>query len=248
MKWISFLFLALFQNVEAQEIRTDTIWMENTAVRLQHIIYGKNAKTVFVNLHENESTSIEASRKIIENSNGYLISVQQNGDRNIRFDMKGTTYVADPNRIFSKKGRIATLKNLGKYIPAAEKEVKLLADAIIGKLYDAKLVIALHNNTPGPGLTIRSYVGGKGKTYINPSMDEDDFVLTTDTKIFNKLKTSKINAVWISHKTEADDGSLSIYCSKKKIPYINVEAEHGHTAEQERMLNALTEIINQYNK
>jgi hypothetical protein len=79
-------------------------------------------------------------------------------------------------------------------------------------------------------------------------MDADDFVLTTDEKIFNHLKSKNINAVLQSHKVTTDDGSLSIYCSKKKIPYINIEAQHGHTAEQLRMLNALTSIINEYSK
>jgi hypothetical protein len=62
------------------------------------------------------------------------------------------------------------------------------------------------------------------------------------------LKKKKINAVLQTHKTSTDDGSLAIYCSKKKIPYINIEAQQGHLEEQMDMLNALTGIIQQYTR
>jgi hypothetical protein len=33
-----------------------------------------------------------------------------------------------------------------------------------------------------------------------------------------------------------DDGSLSVYCGKLGIPYVNVEAQHGHLVRQLKML------------
>jgi hypothetical protein len=40
-----------------------------------------------------------------------------------------------------------------------------------------------------------------------------------------------------------DDGSLSIYCQKNKLPYINIEAQHGQKAEQIKMLQETYSLI-----
>ena len=43
-----------------------------------------------------------------------------------------------------------------------------------------------------------------------------------------------------------DDGSLSVYCGMKKIPYINVEAQRGHLQEQIAMLKELQNLLPSY--
>jgi hypothetical protein len=40
-----------------------------------------------------------------------------------------------------------------------------------------------------------------------------------------------------------EDGSLSLYCSRQGIRYINVEAQHGHRQEQQAMLDAVRQIL-----
>ncbi len=67
-------------------------------------------------------------------------------------------------------------------------------------------------------------------------------VMPSDEISEELLKEQEINAV-LQSKSAKDDGSLSVYADKKNIPYINVEAEHGHVEEQARMLKALKDTI-----
>jgi hypothetical protein len=76
-------------------------------------------------------------------------------------------------------------------------------------------------------------------------MNPHDFILTTDRPIFHYLKRRKFNVV-LQHHDPVDDGSLSVYAARKKIPYINIEALHGHLDEQIKMLEALKDIIFRY--
>ncbi len=239
---VMFFFIPLL----AQETKTETYLLAETAVRLQLVKYGSDPeKSVFLNLHENESTSVLAAKEYLSGRNGYFIAVQQNGNRNISFHLKGTTFQFDPNRMFTKTGRITNLKLLNKkYTARAEETVEEFSDKIISRIRNARIVIAVHNNTNGKPLSATSY----RNRYLNPAMDTDDFVLTTEKKIFDRLKAKKINTVWETTATSLDDGSLAYYCSQKKIPYINVEAQAGHKSEQVRMLKALTDIISNYTR
>ena len=229
-----------------QQVKTEIHSLEGSKVKLQLEQYGTKAdKAVFINVHENESTSTSAVRQYLKNRNGYFIAIKQNGKRNLGFKLKGVRFQFDPNRMFTKAGRIANLKLLNKkYIDAAEETVEEFSDKIISKIRSAKIVVAVHNNTNNAPLTVNSYKNN----YRNASMDVDDFVLTTSKVIFDRLKAKKINAVWETTSTSVDDGSLAYYCSQKNIPYINVEAQQGHKSEQLRMLNAITDIVNAYSK
>ena len=79
-------------------------------------------------------------------------------------------------------------------------------------------------------------------------MDEDDFILTTDSTIFNRIAAKNINVIYEFAQNISDDGSLSVYAGKRKIPYINIEAQHDHKLEQMALLSALDEIIKEYTK
>lgn len=232
--------------VAAADASMETHWMEKTPVRLQLVKYGERPeRVVFLNVHENEYTSIQAAGEYLETRDGYFIAVKQNGNRNLSFDIKGSKVQFDPNRMFTKTGRIANLRLLNrKFIPAAEEEVEEFSDKIISRVKNARIVVALHNNTNGKPLSVNSY----RTRYLNPDMDPDDFVLTTEKAIFEQVKAKKINAVLETTASSPDDGSLAYFCSKKGIPYINVEAQVGHKSEQLRMLKALNSIINQYTR
>lgn len=240
--WSVLLLLGL--QVSAADASTETHWMEKTPVQLQLVKYGERPeRVIFLNVHENEYTSIQAAGEYLEGRNGYFIAVKQNGTRNLSFDINGTRIQFDPNRMFTKTGRVANLRLLNrKYIPAAEETVEEFSDKIISRVKNARLVVALHNNTNGKPLSVNSY----RTKYRNPAMDPDDFVLTTEKSIFEQMKARKINAVLETTDSSPDDGSLAYFCSKKGIPYINVEAQAGHKSEQLRMLKALTPIINKY--
>jgi hypothetical protein len=82
--------------------------------------------------------------------------------------------------------------------------------------------------------------------YVNALMYEDDFVYTTDKKVFNHLKENKINVILQKSSGAVDDGSLSIFYGNKMIPYINIEAEQGHLKEQVQMLQILEPLFKEY--
>ncbi|MCE3282568.1 MAG: hypothetical protein K0Q66_1305 [Chitinophagaceae bacterium] len=230
----------------SQETKTDTLWIESTPVEIRQSNYGTNAgDIVFLNVHENESTSVKAAEQYLEGKEGKLLRVHQSGKRFLSFRLKTTTFQFDPNRIFSEKGREATLKGNNKtYLPVVEKKVEEFAEQLLSNISDAKVIVALHNNTDGGPLTIKTFP--VKHRYVNPAMDADDFVLTTEKSIFDQLKKKKINVVLETSANTVDDGSLSIYCSKKKIPYINIEAQQGHQSQQVKMMNALSDILKQY--
>ena len=145
----------------------------------------------------------------------------------------------------------ATLKKLSVYNNQAKKQVEGFANTIIQQIGDAKMIVAMHNNG-NKGLSIKSYLKGgteyanAANVYVNALMDEDDFVYTTDKKVFTFLKENKINVILQKSSGAVDDGSLSIYYGNKKIPYINIEAEQGHLKEQIQMLRILEPLFKEY--
>lgn len=243
MKFASIASLVLlFAFVSPLQVEKKDIKIGNTRVEIHRTNFG-NSRAVFINVHSNETTSVEATREYLQDRNGIFVELKHDTTRLIKFEWKGKLLQFDPNRMFTEKGRIANLRILNGKIPSGtEDEVEDFAQEVTNKIKKAAIIIAVHNNTEGKPLSVNSFK----EKYVNKSMDADDFILTTEKKIFDQLKKKKINAVLQTVKTSTDDGSLAIYCSKKKIPYINIEAQEGHKAEQLQMLNALTEIINQY--
>ena len=65
------------------------------------------------------------------------------------------------------------------------------------------------------------------KVYINGEQDADDFFLTTDNDLYEKLADKGFNTILQDNKNCTEDGSLSVYCGKKSIRYVNCETEHG---------------------
>lgn len=225
-----------------QQVETDTSKIGTTTVNIQTTEYG-SSKAVFLSVHSNETTSVEATNEYLSGKEGKLIELKHDTTRLIKFNYKGKIIQFDPNRMFTKTGRLANLNLLnGKTPKGTEDEVEDFAEDVIRKIKKASILIAVHNNTEGKPLSVNSFK----EKYVNRNMDADDFILTTEKKIYDQLKKKKINAVLQTVNTSSDDGSLAIYCSKKKIPYINIEAQQGHKEQQLQMLNALTEIINQY--
>jgi hypothetical protein len=217
-----------------------TIYLGDSAVQLVHTANERcPCNILLINVHENEQTSVAVATAFIQEFPADFVRLKQHQQRNLEYGMLNTPYIIDPNRMFSMQGRIASLQTLGNYDPVAERSAGNLADSLLERYVDKhKVVVAMHNNTPDT-FTVRTYLKGRSKVYINPKADHDDFVVTTSLSVFNYLKKNKINAVWETHNLATDDGSLLIYCSRKKIPYINIEAEHGHEAEQARMLQLI---------
>jgi hypothetical protein len=66
--------------------------------------------------------------------------------------------------------------------------------------------------------------------------DKDDFYFVTDYQILDKLCIGQYHVVMQDNAMMTDDGSLSVYCGRLGIPYVNVEAQHGHLFRQMKML------------
>ncbi len=203
----------------------------------------------FINVHENENTSVQAAEAYLRMYGGRLVKLEHSGERYISFWLKKKRFFIDPNRIYTRTGILATLKKLSTYNAEAGKVVQGFSTHLLKKYVDGKdLVVALHNNSDS-NYSIRSYLAeGDEATnatdvFLNDEMDEDDFIVTTDSLLFESIKQLNINVVLQDNKRATDDGSLSIYAAKKGIPYINVEAQQGHYEEQLRMLEALKDLI-----
>lgn len=202
----------------------------------------KNGLIHFIALHENEQTAVQAFTELGLNLNHvHFFQIMQKGNRYIHYEWNGRNYSLDPNRIFSIKGVRNTLKNenKGEISNSLIQNVHFFAEEILEEVIPTlpnTYVVAIHNNT-NESYSIRSYISSKEaeKVYINRDEDVDNFFLVTLAEDFEYFKSLGRNvALQSTHAT--DDGSLSVYCHQRNIPYINIEAEFGHTFTQARMI------------
>ena len=236
----------------------------DTAAVVDHIVpLGEGTVTVRVridgrqpgllhalNLHDDESTSVEAAAEVIARRGGRVVEVVHSGDRNVTFRVGGRSYEADPNRMFTEAGRARTLGSLSSNDPAAEAALEAFADSVLA-LYTAvrpDVVVTLHNNTPD-NYSARSYEPGAqyasdaAAVTVHPGSDPDDFFFVTDRALYDALVGEGFNAVLQDNDAATDDGSLSVWAAREGVPYVNVEAQHGHRAEQAAMIDALVGVL-----
>ena len=205
---------------------------------------------IYFNLHDDENTSVEAAKHVLNKINGKLIEIQASGERLISFNIDTTVYKFDPNRIFTALGREATLKRYSQFSQEADSIVNSFADYITDSLLkEAIIIVTLHNNTEN-NYSILSYVqGGEYETdatavYIDKNQDTDDFFYVTEEDYYNKIKQKGFNVLLQDNSKVTDDGSLSVYCGSKGVKYINIEAQKGHLKQQEKMIMTLQSVIN----
>lgn len=196
-------------------------------------------------MHENELTALKATKSVLGSIPGTLVYLKAKGTRNIKFNTNNVSYEFDPNRIFTNSGIKKTLSANSSFNEKAESEImnfsKFLLDSI---LIRPKIIIAVHNNTNG-GLSIASYTKGGEyssdvvRAHNNKSIDNDNFYYVTRQEEYNDLVNLDLNVVLQDNDNVEDDGSLSVYCGKNSIPYINVETEHNRLEDQIEMLNSI---------
>lgn len=202
---------------------------------------------VLVSLHNDEYTASEAARKFIQEEGGTYLEVLNNNERNIDFTLFDKEMTVDPNNIFTPKGRWMDLAANRKTDHIISQQISEFANYIIAEIPQNKAIISLHNNTED-AYTIDMYAKGGSLAnnarfvYQNTEMDENDFVLTTDKAVFEKLKEKKINVVFQPYNAK-DNGSLNIYCAKTKRTYIGIETQVGHSAEQEKIVETVADIL-----
>ena len=267
MKEIIFLTIAAFNSslLSAQvdspgakklipKVSLVTYKLGSTDIELKMLQYGPGSNCVFINLHDDESTSVEGVASALENYGGTLITIENNGKRNIQFRYHGKNYSVDPNRIFSRTGIRKTLALPEIANQKLIDEVEKFASRILKLLpAETKFVVALHNNTNG-NLSVSEYLPGSKrekdakKVFVAAGQDPDDFFLTTDSLFFQHLSAGNFNSVLQDNITVEQDGSLSVYFSGKDISYLNCETEHGKLSQCEKMIAAALQYITAKNE
>ena len=205
-----------------------------------------------INVHDDENTAVEAGKANIDRHGGRLIELVHSGERRIRFNLNGQEFLFDPNRIFSDAGITATLKKHSSYSEAAHAAIKCFAKEYLLRfaLDQESVIIALHNTVDGI-FSVESF-GAKGdlgsntaEIFVSPQRSKFDFFYVTEKEFYNFLKDLDFNVVLQDNEHATDDGSLSVYFARMKIPYINVEAEINHLANQIEMLEVVREMLNE---
>jgi hypothetical protein len=208
------------------------------------------SKHLFCNLHDDENTAVEAGLIALRRSGGRLVELQHGGMRDISFRLDGETFVVDPNRIFTTEGARQTLAKLSRHTMEAERAVERFAKELLSvySIERADVVIALHNNTEGQYSALSYEKGGvfasdASAVFIKDGSDPDDFFFVTEAAVFDALRRRGYNVVLQDNRRVTDDGSLSVYCGRAGVRYINVEAQHGHLREQVAMILALQGVL-----
>lgn len=195
--------------------------------------------------HDNEVTSHTVTIEMLEKHGGKFVELNSKGDRLIEFSLHGDIYRFDPNRIFTPLGARQTLKKYGNYSLEAQNHVDRFASHLIQRFLTDDPIIAVHNNTQGKPLTVKSFLGSKDvlDIHITTARDDDNFFYVTQRRDFETLKSRNFNVVLQDNENVSDDGSISVYCASHGIRYINVEAKEGDVTGQMKMLEALHGIL-----
>lgn len=218
---------------------------DNKTIPIKLIQYGPANRVLCFNMHDNEFTSVNAARSVLELKGGTLLKIENNAQRLIRFRLRGVQYAFDPNRIFSRAGIEQSLKENGKSGQAAIEAIEKFAERLLQLIPDSiDCVIALHNNTEG-AYSVKSYLAGGDRrkdareVHAADDQDPDDIFFTTDPVIFTGMAAAGYNSILQDNESVKQDGSLSVYYGTKNRRYVNIETQHGRVGQYQQMLEKL---------
>ncbi len=199
----------------------------------------------YLSLHENEQTAVQAAADLLLQQPGQLIELRARGRRFVTFRSGLRPYAFDPNRIFTEAGMVQTLQRYASTTPFAQAALCTLRDAVLALIAGPpdQPVVALHNNGAGRYSILQYQAGGDHAgdaqaLAVDPHSAPEDFFVVTRAGLFEALCEQGFNVVLQSDQP-ADDGSLSVWFGQQRRAYVNVEARHGHLAQQRRMLAAV---------
>lgn len=248
---VALLLLALTSCGEkTYKVRSEQIPLPLGETTVDLVVHRSEARgLVYVNLHDDEQTSVEATLSILEKYGGMLYELQHTGERLLSFNIDDSTYAVDPNRIFTDLGIDSTLARNSTYSPAARRAVRAFSDSLLQRIdmRDLDIVVTVHNNTEG-GYSAMSYEDGElaaEARFVHIAVDEDpdDFYFVTTQALYDGLRDAGSNVVMQDLRLAKDDGSLSVRAEQDGIPYVNVEAQHGHFEIQREMLARLHHML-----
>lgn len=253
---IGLFFITLFfcsrTTAQSDSLMQNTIYLGDSAVKIIKTINDFNSQFLFLNIHEDEATSIAVAQDFADQKAINFIYLSHIQTRRINFNIKGKPYSVDPNRIFTKKGRNKTLEPSGLFKLKAKKQAAYLSETILKLIAPYQIVITMHNNTD-VNYSIKSYLPGGGEAqntaqiHINDQWDADDFIYTTHQAYFDYLKAKDVNVILQDNQRYVNDGSLSVYCGEKGIPYLNIEAQKGHYEAQYKLTEIVYEMLQTVN-
>lgn len=218
---------------------------------------GSHQDLVWFNMHDDENTGVDAVSSLLRRAGGTVVQLKHTGERLIRFEVRQIdgAFFVDPNRIFTDAGArksLADQNDLGESAVPEEalRATREFADQVLAMLDlgDAQAVLTLHNNTDD-NYSVRSYQPGgayetdAARVHLADGGDPDDFFFVTDAALYEALVARGFSAILQDNAKATDDGSLSVYAAQNGLPYVNVEAQHGHEAEQAAMIRALMEVL-----
>jgi hypothetical protein len=237
------------QTQNTVDMNKKTIILGDSSIVLHSKINNSKSDILFLNIHEDEHTSIEAVEHFSETTSLNFVYLQHNKTRRIHFSSKKDTYSVDPNRIYTSKGRKATIEPTKIFKFRPNRIAKKLAKEIINVVNQYSIIVTMHNNTD-INYSIKSYLPGEDESqntadvFISKNWDADDFVYTTSQVYFDYLKKVDVNVILQDNTGFVNDGSLSVYCGKNGIPYLNIEAQKGHLTEQIKLVEIVYEMLN----
>jgi hypothetical protein len=205
----------------------------DTPIVIQREDYGPGI--IFVHVHANETTALEAARLVARTQGGQVITLVHAKTRQVDFTFHGLACAFDPNRIYSSKGIANTLKQYHCDSPGTRAVVEGFAKQIIASIPQGKIV-AVHNNN---GYSLKSYLNDPhfkqdfSDIYYDPKILYRNFFLVTQASDFNRYKNMGFNVVLQSSHV-FDDGSMSVYYKHRQ--YANSEAGYNQLLSQIRML------------
>jgi len=249
MKILTILFIALNLQTYSQHImETTNLNIGDSTITIKHQYIEKDSSVLFLNIHEDEQTSIDAIQEFNKTKSVNFSFLEHNKTRRVTFNIKKKNYSFDPNRIFTRKGIRKTIEPRHFFISRSKAKVKFIAKHIVSLIKKYDVIVTLHNNTD-VNYSIKSYLPGEDESgntaevHIVNSWDPDDFVYTTEKIYFDYLKSEGVNVILQKQSGYVNDGSLSIYCGKHKINYINIEAQKGHLTEQIKLITIVDDML-----
>lgn len=248
MKLFTLICLMITLSTFSQTMEQTHINIGDSTLIINEQFLNKDSSVLFLNIHEDEQTSIEAIQEFNKTKSVNFSFLEHNKTRRITFNLKHKSYSFDPNRIFTRKGVRNTIEPKRFFNFKSKAVVRYIASHIISIIKRYDVIVTLHNNTD-VNYSIKSYAPGEDESEntaelnINDTWDPDDFVYTTEKQYFDYLKAEGVNVILQKQSGYVNDGSLSIYCGKHKIKYINIEAQKGHLAEQTKLIFIIDDML-----
>lgn len=187
-------------------------------------------------IHGNEETARAALTEFLKTHSGTAYMIESH-TRNVPV----AAGEIDPNRMFSRAGAEASLKELNPSWTPGQLDAALAIldrgrEHLVRALFppDHGLLTALHNNSPDYSVT--DEVPLSDQTSLREPGNPHAFFLCTDPGDFAILSKSSYNVVLQHDKPQKDDGSLSRLAASRGVRYLNLEVRLGDETRQLEML------------